>query len=50
MPLLVTGVGRCPVMMVPRLGADRISSWPPSAASRSAMFRSPEPVGVWLVS
>ena len=49
-PLLVTGMGRCPVMMVPRLGADWISRWPWSAASRSAMFRRPEPIGVRLVS
>jgi hypothetical protein len=44
------GTGRCPVMVVPWLGADRTSSLPPRAASRSAMFRWPEPSGVWLVS
>ncbi len=33
-------------MVVPWLGADRTSSWPPSAASLSAMFRWPEPTGV----
>jgi hypothetical protein len=44
------GTGRCPAMVVPWPEADRHSSWPPSAASRSAMFRWPEPIGVWLVS
>jgi hypothetical protein len=42
--------GRYPVMVVPRLGADWTSSRPPRAASRSAMFRRPDPMGVWLVS
>src|SRR5262249_20311486 len=42
--------GRCPAIVVPWLGADRISSRPPSAASRSAMFRSPEPMAVWRLS
>jgi hypothetical protein len=43
-------VGSCPVMVVPWVGADRTSSRPPSAASRSAMFRRPEPIGVWWAS
>ena len=38
-------------MVVPcRSGADRTSSRPPSAASRSAMFRWPDPSGVWRAS
>ena len=44
------GTGRCPVMVVPWPGADWTSSRPLRAASRSAMFRRPDPMGVWLVS
>jgi hypothetical protein len=42
--------GRCPVTVVPWVGADRTSSRPPRAASRSAMFRRPEPIGVCRAS
>jgi hypothetical protein len=34
-------------MVVPWSGADWTSSRPPRAASRAAMFRRPEPSGVW---
>ena len=52
-PIIAAGdgtVGRCPVTVVPWVGADRTSSWPLSAASRSAMFRRPEPIGVCWAS
>ena len=44
------GTGRYPVMVVPWPGADRTWSRPPRAASRSAMFRRPDPIGVWRAS
>ena len=44
------GTGSCPVMVVPWPGADRTSSRPPRAERRSAMFRRPEPMGVWRAS
>jgi lysozyme len=43
-------LGSCAVMVVPWPGVERIWSRPPRAASRSAMFRSPDPIGVWRVS
>jgi hypothetical protein len=44
------GTGRLAVIVVPWPGADRTSSRPPSAASRSAMFRWPAPSSVRAVS
>jgi hypothetical protein len=43
-------LGSCAVMVVPWPGAERIWSRPPRAASRSAMFRSPDPIGVCRAS
>src|SRR5437870_864179 len=42
--------GRRPVTVVPQPGSDSISTAPPNADRRSAMFWSPEPCGVAVVS
>jgi hypothetical protein len=47
---LAAGKGSRPVTVVPLPGADLTSRSPPSAASLSAMFRRPDPIGVWRES
>ena len=49
-PAGTAGSGRCAVIVVPLLGADRTSSRPSRAASLSAILRWPDPIGVQLTS